>query len=304
MNARGDDDDSERPQFGITVYGNAPAQIPAIVRHAEDLGYDRAWVGDHVVLPIGYQSSAPYPYHHETPIVAPEADHHFDVWVMVSQLLAVTRRMRIGTAVVVAPLRHPLLQARAALTAHDLSNGRFDLGLGSGWLAEEFAALDIDFAARGQRLEEVCDVLRAAFAGGTFEHSGRFYNFPPVQLGSKSVEIPMIFGGSGTKAIERAARRGDGWTNPTDCDLSDCIRIRSTIARVRESCGLAERPFTYHIKLIRPPTRAEIAPYLAAGFRSFVLAWNKIHPPERGGGLSEKLRSLDTLADELDVSPP
>lgn len=302
MNAQGDDADSERLEFGLTVYGNKPAQIPGIVRHAEELGFDRAWVGDHVVLPIGYESTAPYPYHHETPIVAPEAEHHFDVWVMVSQLLAVTRHMRIGTAVLVAPLRHPLLQARAALTAHELSGGRFDLGLGSGWLAEEFAALDVDFAARGRRLEEVCDVLAAAFAGGPFEYSGRFYGIPRVQLSPSPVGIPLIFGGSGPRAIERAARRGDGWTNPTDCDLADCILIRETIAAVRADCGLAERPFDFHIKLVRPPTTAEIEPYVEAGFRSFVLAWNKIHPPERGADVSDKLRSLDALASELGIT--
>ena len=124
---------------------NEPEVIASLVRSAEALGFSSLWVSDHLLLPPG--DFIPH-------------GHQPDPLAMLGWLAGATERVGIGTSVLVLPYRDPVVVAKAAGTADWLSGGRVTLGVGAGWLAEEFAALGVPFEERGQRLDEYIDVLR------------------------------------------------------------------------------------------------------------------------------------------------
>lgn len=211
-------------KFGISVYNVGPAELVDIAVEAEAAGFDSLWLGEHLVLPCDYETV--HPTHtggrqkaetHFPRIIDPDTELT-DPWVGLAAAAAVTRRIRLATGIYILPLRHPLLTARAAATLAELSGGRFLLGVGSGWLREEFNALDVPFALRGRRYEESLAVLRQAFAGGPFEHTGEQFRFGKVQISPRPVEVPLVLGGNTEPALRRAARMADAWFasgNPT-----------------------------------------------------------------------------------------
>lgn len=288
--------------FAITVYGNPPEAVAPVAQHAEELGFYRILTGEHVVLPLGLDDQTIYRLHHETNIASATADHHFDIWVMVGNILGATSRIRVTTAILIAALRHPLVQVRSLLTALSVAQGRFELGVGIGWSREEYEALGVPFESRGRRFDEILDIFERAAAGGPFEFHGEFYDFPLVQMTPTPVDLPLIIGGSSPRSIERAALRGRGWTNATDCDLDDCIAIRSRILEIRDEHGLQDQPFEFLVRLVRAPTESEIERYAAAGFENLVMSWSHIHSPEEGGDLASRFRSLDAVAKIVGLS--
>ena len=98
-----------------------------------------------------------------------------------------TTRLRLATGIYILPLRHPLITARSAATLQNASGGRLLLGIGAGWLVEEFAALDVPFDERYGRLVETIEIIRAAWAGGPFDYHGKYFSFDPIQLTSRPV---------------------------------------------------------------------------------------------------------------------
>jgi alkanesulfonate monooxygenase SsuD/methylene tetrahydromethanopterin reductase-like flavin-dependent oxidoreductase (luciferase family) len=138
--------------------------------------------------------------------------------------------------VLVLPLHHPLLVARAVATLQALAEGRFLLGVGSGWVAEEFAALDVPFRGRGRRLDESLDVIREALAG-------RAVGSPAVQVCPEPVEVPLVIGGSSPAALARAACRGDGWLSSGAASVDEVLRSRDAIDAARAAAGRAHLPF-------------------------------------------------------------
>src|SRR4051794_12784096 len=168
-------------RIGISCYDLAPAELVELAVAAEQSGFDSVWLGEHVVAPMQYDSSHPTQPGSETahassnhngkPIVDPSVEL-VDPLVALAGVAARTATIGLATGIYLLPLRHPLLTARAAATLSDLSGGRFRLGVGSGWLREEFAALDVPFAGRTARLAEAIEVLRLAWQGGAVEFHG------------------------------------------------------------------------------------------------------------------------------------
>jgi uncharacterized OB-fold protein len=117
----------------------------------------------------------------EDDILAPSV-RIYDPWFLLGAVAGATETLKIGTAICIAPLNNPLLLARATVTAHDVSGGRFRLGLGAGWLREEFDAVGVPFEERGTRLDETIEILKNAWKGGFFEHEGPHFKFGPVQI--------------------------------------------------------------------------------------------------------------------------
>ena len=174
-------------RIGVSVYNVRAADLVGLAVAADQAGFSSLWLGEHLVLPWGYGSE--HPTHGDTPAeelrhprIIEESTELLDPFVALAAAAAVTSRIRLATGIYLLPLRHPLLTARGVASLADLSGGRFMLGVGSGWLQEEFDALDVPFATRGSRYEESLAVLRAAFRGGPFEHAGRHWKFGPVQI--------------------------------------------------------------------------------------------------------------------------
>ena len=203
--------------FGLDVgiYGATaePETILRLARHAEEAGFDSVWLADHVVFPVSYASRYPYsaggafPAQLSEPLMEPIAT--------MGVLVGATRRVRIGTAVLVMPYRNPLLLARMLVTLDRFSGGRIVLGAGVGWLEEEFKVLDsFDFKKRGRVTDEYIEIFKAIAAGGEVGYQGETYAFEPVYSSPGSVQRPhppILIGGIADAALRRVVRHGDGW---------------------------------------------------------------------------------------------
>jgi probable F420-dependent oxidoreductase len=216
--------------FGAPVSGiwATPANLASVAASAEAAGYASLWTFQRLIVPEG---SAMDPVYHSV----------LDPMVALGFLAGATQRIRLGVAVLNMPYLAPSYLAKMAATVDVLSRGRLDLGLGIGWMPEEFTAADATTAHRGARTAEYLEVLRRAWADGVTEFSGRFYQVPPGRTAPKPVQRPgppILLAGGVPAALQRAGRLADGWVTASRQDLS---RIADGIALVRGAAEEAGR---------------------------------------------------------------
>ena len=199
-------------KIGIPLFRLRHSQMVDVAKRAEELGFESVWVPEHLVLPTHFESR--YPYSEDgVPPIDPNSPH-LDPLLLLGQIAAATSRIRLGTNIFILPLRHPLVTARLVMSLDVLSAGRFSLGIGVGWLEEEFRAAGIDFRTRGARTRECVMALKALWTQDEPEFHGRFFDFGPVKFEPKPIQTPhppILFGGETATALRRAAALGDGW---------------------------------------------------------------------------------------------
>jgi probable F420-dependent oxidoreductase len=219
-----------------------------IARAAEEAGFAALWVPDHVVSPT--DTGGAYPYSATGRPSFTEDTPFADPLVMVAHLAAVTTRIEFGVGVYVLPLRHPLPAARAVMSASVLSGGRLVLGVGVGWMRQEFDAVDQPFDGRGGRTEEALAIMRAVWSGRPVAHDGRWYTFPELTVAPPvGVPVPVLIGGASRVAIARAARVGDGWYGPPGTGTETAALVTAVEARLAEQ----GRPRTGFRVVVRAP---------------------------------------------------
>jgi probable F420-dependent oxidoreductase len=228
-------------KFCHGLIGAPPQHWNRLAVVCEDAGFDSVAVSDHMIFPKELNSN--YPYTPDgTPLFDPSEDWP-DAWVAIGAMAAVTTRLRFTTNVYVLPARNPFVAAKAIGTAAYLSNNRVGVGIGAGWMREEFDLLEQPYAKRGRRMEEMVEVMRALWAGGMVEFHGEFYDFDPVEMRPAPTEpVPLYVGGHSELAFERAARIGDGWFG-MHYTLEELLAHCTTLQRAREDAGTADRPF-------------------------------------------------------------
>jgi probable F420-dependent oxidoreductase len=207
-------------------------QLCDLARACERAGFDAIGVADHLVHPE--HIATPYPYTRDgRPRWEPFTPWP-DPWVAIGAMAAATERLRFLTTVYVAPLRSPLQVAKTVATASVMSGGRVSLGVGVGWMREEFEAMGQPFEARGRRLDEMLDVIGKLWgAAGYVEHHGEFYDFPPLEMSPRPEHrVPVLVGGVSRPALRRAASRGDGWISEVH-DIADVARHVATLRELR-----------------------------------------------------------------------
>jgi probable F420-dependent oxidoreductase len=201
-------------KFGLAFassVGNDADSALEICRCAERAGFDSVWGGEHVIRPSRIESPYPYtedgkmPGEPETPIPDPL------IWL--AYVAAAVPTLRLGTCILILPQRNPVVLAKELATLDHLTGGRVDLGLGVGWLEEEFRALGVAWERRGARNDEYVAAMRALWAGPHAEFHGEFVDFEPVTCSPRPVNgaIPILVGGDSLAAIRRAARLADGY---------------------------------------------------------------------------------------------
>jgi probable F420-dependent oxidoreductase len=208
-----------------------------VCRRAEAAGFESLWGGEHVILPSKIESSYPYtadgkiPAMPDTPIPDPL------IWLAFAAAAAPS--MRLGTCILIVPQRNPLILAKELATLDQLSGGKVELGLGVGWLEEEFDALGVPWARRGARNDEYIEAMRTLWSGPEVEFHGEFVDFPKVTCSPRPVQptIPILVGGDSDVAIRRAARLADGYF-PGEGDVD---RLAGLIERVRRAAEEADR---------------------------------------------------------------
>jgi probable F420-dependent oxidoreductase len=226
----------------MSVAFTDPAQYVPLARAAEAAGFWAIALSDHVVHPE--KILTPYPY---TPSGEPRWKPFTpwpDPWVTAAHLAAVTTRLRFVTSIYVLAMRNPLLAAKQIGTAAVLSGGRVNLGVGVGWMKDEFDVVGGAFERRGARMDEMIEILRKVWAGGWVSHHGEHFSFPRLEMSPlPPAPIPIWSGGLSKPALRRAARVCDGWISdlhPTD----ELRRIATELRVLRADSPRAGEPFS------------------------------------------------------------
>jgi len=203
-------------------------QLCAVARFAEELGFEGLMGADHALYPEKMQPNYPYS---ETGVPPQTADSEYpDMWTSFSAMAAVTERIRFICSIYLLALRHPVLAAKSISTAAVMSQDRLILGVGAGWMREEFDLVGQAFGTRGRRLDESIDVLRSLLSGGMVEHHGDFYDFNPVQMSPvPDRALPIYGGGVSNAALRRAAILCDGWAS----EIQTCEELDVILERLR-----------------------------------------------------------------------
>ena len=192
-----------------------PAHITGFARAAEDAGVESLWTLEHVVVPLEYDSK--YPYDKSGKMAAAPETNFVDPLVCLSAIAAATERVRLGTGVNILSQANPMFLAKQAASLDFLSNGRFMLGVGIGWLEEEFRAMGVPFERRGARFDDYVQAMRKVWSGEVVEHQSDFIDWTGFKSFPLPVQnpLPVIMGGAQGKIYQRIARYGDGWYAPT-----------------------------------------------------------------------------------------
>lgn len=203
-----------------------PGLVRAVGTEVEARGFESVWVPEHVVQFDGYDSSYPYAADGRMP-GGPEFGM-VEPFTALTYLAAVTDRIRLGTGICLLPQRQPVYTAKQVADLDCLSGGRVELGIGVGWLREEFEALGVPFEGRGARTDDYLAVLRTLWLDDVSEHRGEVYDLPPCRMYPKPVQTPhppIVVGGESDAAMRRVARHGQGWFtfNRLPADLPDAL---------------------------------------------------------------------------------
>jgi len=224
-------------KFGI-AYANAgpfgfPEPLAHLARTAEETGFESIWTVEHVVIPVGYQSK--YPYDPSGKIPGPENVSIPDPILPLAFAAAVTKKLRLATGILILPQRHPIYVAKEVATLDVLSGGRAILGIGIGWLEEEFDALGVPFAERAARTREAVRAIRSLWKETPEAFAGKFFHWAPLESNPKPVQkpgVPIVVGGHGEWAARRAARYGDGFFPA----VGEPEKLQALFATLRAEC--------------------------------------------------------------------
>jgi probable F420-dependent oxidoreductase len=202
-------------KFGVVFANVGPMTDPevgvALAQAAEEAGFNSIWTVEHVVIPHGYQST--YPYDDTGKMPAPEQMDLPDPLIWLTWMAACTQRIRLATGILILPQRNPIVTAKEVATLDRMSGGRVDLGVGVGWLEEEFDILGVPFEGRGRRLDDYIAAMRALWTEDLPTHHGEFTSFEGAVCRPQPAQgtVPIHIGGHTKIAARRAGRIGDGF---------------------------------------------------------------------------------------------
>jgi probable F420-dependent oxidoreductase len=226
------------PHSGPMALERAPAAMAA---ELEAAGFDSIWVSDHIVFPV--ETTSRYPFAADGKPTWPFDTPYLEPMVVLAAVTATTRRAAIGTSVTIAPMRNPVLLAKQAACIDVMSGGRLVLGVGAGWLREEFEALDADFEHRGAALDEWIEIARACWSGRAGPHRGKHYRIPTAihALPRPIGPLPVLAGGMSKHALRRAGAVCDGWLGQFALDELTAPAVESAAVAMRQAATEAGR---------------------------------------------------------------
>ncbi len=199
-------------KFGTFITSVKPERIATHVRAAEDLGFESAWIGEHLILPVTSESK--YPYSPDGRFPAPADVPFHDPMLALSYAAALTTKIRLATGIFVVPLRNAITTAKAVASLDVLSGGRVIFGVGVGWWAEEFAAVGAQFGDRALRTREYLELMKELWTNDEPSYRGKTIAIEGVRFYPKPIQKPhppIVVGGTSELALKRTVRYGDGW---------------------------------------------------------------------------------------------
>jgi probable F420-dependent oxidoreductase len=286
--------------YGVMLPGTGPLAtaeaLAAIATRAEAAGFTSLWVTDHVAIPL--TSASRYPYGAGGRYPWDPAIPYLDAFTVLAWVAPLTRRARLGTSILVLPMRHPLPVAKTVAALDHLSGGRMILGVGAGWLQEEFALLGQPFGDRGRRVVEAVRVLRACWGPDPVSFRGEFYRLAPFAMDPKPVQgprLPVLGGGESDAALRRVVEVCDGWhpLGLTPDQYGEGLGRLGALA-ARSGRRVSDLLLTARPGWARALTREAAARYEALGVRLLVADVNY-----RELTLERALAEVERLAAEL-----
>ncbi len=242
----------ESLQYGVVLPNVGPMAridiLADLAREVETLGFNGVFLSDHVALPFELRSAYPYRSDGRFPLTAD--DLILEPISALSYLSAVTHHVHLGFSVLVLPYRHPVLNAKMLATIDVMSGGRLIVGVGVGWMEEEFDALDADFDARGDLTDEHIAILRSLWSDDEPHVTGSLYSVSGVAISPRPVQRPhppIWAGGTSGPALRRAANLGDGWHGVRQSP-EDVARVTARIAELRGRQGLSMCGYTISLR--------------------------------------------------------
>lgn len=223
--------------FANTGHGSTPDGARAVAEAAEEGGFEAIWTVEHVVVPSGYESQ--YPYDPSGKMAGGAEDFDLpDPLIWLTWVAAHTTTIKLATGILIVPQRNPVITAKELATLDHLSGGRLVLGVGAGWLAEEFAALNESFDDRGKRLDEYIAVMRALWEGGKTTFDGDYFTFEDCISRPRPANgtIPVVVGGHTKVAARRAGRLGDGFF-PGSAGMDEISGLVALVRQTAEEHG-------------------------------------------------------------------
>lgn len=278
-----------------------PLHVPqekaaALSQLAEASGFDSVWISEHLIWPA--QVPNIYPYAPDGAAPVDDQTETQDPWVVLASVASCTSTIKLGSWVYVLPLRDPFVSARAIGCLDTVSAGRVLLGIGVGWLKDEFELARQPWSNRGKRAEEIMEILRLLWTGEVVEFHGKYYQFPPVRFTPTPPQrdrIPIYLGGTSEVAIDRATRCGDGWIGLRHGDVEETAGIVSRVRAKRADHGFDPALFEVTVATSRIPDVATADRYAEIGVNRIILK-----PWRRDGGDWDVVRTgVDKVHDLL-----
>ncbi|MGH3758731.1 TIGR03619 family F420-dependent LLM class oxidoreductase [Actinophytocola sp.] len=233
------------PRVGLNIAPLPAHLMLAAGRRAEELGFESLWLGEHLAVPVAAESEYPAGGGAQ-PFTVTTA--WLDPMLVLSHVAAATSTIRLGVGIYIAPLRSPVITAKAFTTLDHLCGGRLEFAWGVGWMREEFDLAGADFTTRGRRMDEILDIFEVLFSDESFpSYGGTYYSFPPIGFYPKPVVGPRrsrIVGGGYSEAAFRRSARCDGWYGHLD-------RLDTSPPRQGICSPEVAREFTHRFRTIR-----------------------------------------------------
>lgn len=222
-------------RYGLSFANIGPFASPegaiALAEACDRHGIESLWPVEHPAVPADYTSE--YPYHRSGKMPMDAEAPMPDPLVWLTWVAAHSRNVKLCTGVLILPLRNPVVLAKEVSTLDSLSGGRVELGVGVGWLEEEFAAVGVSFPDRGRRTDEWIAALRTLWSGGSVGFEGEWARFSDVVCSPRPVNgrVPIVIGGHSHAAARRAGRLGDGFFPAKHDDLPELVSTMRKTAR-------------------------------------------------------------------------
>jgi probable F420-dependent oxidoreductase len=300
-------------KFGMSVIvrgdNAAPATFDAMAKKAEETGLETLWTSDHLIIPKLKVSK--YPGRADGQFPDPWKRTYWQPFSVLTYLAAKTTKVRLGTSVLILPMRNPIEVAAQVGELDVLSGGRINFGVGVGWFVEETETLGYPFKLRGRRCNEGLEICQALWNNELIDYQGKFYQIEGASFGPKPTQKggpPVYVGGNSEGALKRTAKYADVW-HPFKVTPEQIAELKPVLARLREAEGKpAEMPICPKIVLgfenggRKPgqvPTEGSVQEIVDALKRYEDVGCDDICFDIMDESEGNALRSMERLADEI-----